>query len=75
MQDKAQRLSARSIVVVNGFPEETFSQLRTLADSRGVILMNEKDYKEKLPIELCQAMLAALSRRSSRLAARYVESY
>jgi hypothetical protein len=74
-QDKAQRLSARSIVIVNGFPEKTFAQLKTLADSRGVILMNEEDYKEKLPVELCQAILAALSRRPHRLSPRYIESY
>jgi len=62
MQDKAQRLRARSIVIVNGFPDETFLQLKTIADSRGVILMDEKDYKEKLPAELCKTMLSTLSR-------------
>lgn len=63
MQDKAQRLEAKSIVVVNGFPQNTFLQLKTIADSRGVILMNQKDYKDRLPYELCRTMLLALSRR------------
>ncbi|MFA5364479.1 MAG: hypothetical protein WC325_04780 [Candidatus Bathyarchaeia archaeon] len=63
-QDKAQRLRAMSIVVANGFPEDTFSQLKTIADSRGVVLMNEKDYKEKLPTVICNAILSSLSQRS-----------
>lgn len=73
MQDKAQRLRARSIVVVNGFPENTFLQLKTIADSRGVALMNEKDYKDKLPAEICQTMLSALSRPARAI--RYIEEY
>lgn len=66
MQDKAQRLEAKSIVVVNGFPQNTFMQLKTIADSRGVILMNQKDYKDRLPYQLCRTMLLALSRRPRR---------
>jgi hypothetical protein len=75
MLDKAQRLRARGIVVVNGFPDEAFLQLKTIADSRGVILMNEKDYTEKLPSELCQAMLFALSRPRVPSAVRYRDVY
>jgi hypothetical protein len=75
MLDKAQRLRARGIVVVNGFPENTFSQLKTISDSRGVILMNEKDYKEKLPAELCKAILFALTRPRTPSAIRYRNPY
>jgi len=60
--DKAQRLNAQSIVIVNGFPEDVFLNLKTIADSRGVILMNETDYRSKLPAKLCEIMLSALSR-------------
>jgi hypothetical protein len=67
MIDKAQRLRARGIVVTSGFPQDTFTQLKIIAESRGVILMDERDYKEKLPSELCNAMLSALSRTHSRI--------
>jgi len=73
MQDKAQRLKAKSIVVVKGFPSNTFSQLKTIADSRGVILMTEKDYKEKLPSQLCENMLLSLSPRRPHFIYRYPE--
>lgn len=75
MQDKAQRLNAKSIVVVNGFPEDTFSQLKIIADSRGVILMNENDYKQKLPDELCYAMLSSFSRPRIQRFARLNQVY
>lgn len=50
--DKAQRLKADSIVITNGFPDETFLKLKKIADSRGVGLMNEKNYKLGLPSAL-----------------------
>lgn len=74
-QDKAQRLGARSIVIVNGFPEETFAQLKTLANSRGIILMNETEYKTQLPTELCQAMVSALNRRMLQRVTRLIDRY
>lgn len=60
-QDKARRLDARSIVIVKGFPDETFLKLKKIADSRRVSLMNEKDYEVGLPTELCSNLLSAIT--------------
>jgi hypothetical protein len=70
MIDKAQRLRARGVVVTNGFPQNTFSQLKAISESRGVVLMNETDYKEKLPNELCRIMMSGLSSPRSRVIRR-----
>lgn len=48
-QDKAQRLRAKSVVIANGFVDDTFAKIKNLADSRGVVLMSEKDYEVSLP--------------------------
>jgi len=47
--DKAQRLSAESIIIAKGFPEEIFNQMKELATSRHITLLNENNYKETLP--------------------------
>jgi hypothetical protein len=47
--DKARRLRAESVVVVKGFPERTFMDLKSLADSRGVRLMSNENYEKILP--------------------------
>jgi len=47
--DKAQRLGARSAVIAKGFPESVFNDLKKIAESRGVILLGETNYKDVIP--------------------------
>lgn len=67
-QDKARLLNARSIVIVNGFPDDIFLKLKKIADSREVRLMNEKDYEIGIPAELCNNLLLTIAplRRTMR---------
>jgi len=46
--DKAQRLHAESIIITKGFPEEVFNQMRELAGSRNITLLNEHNYADTL---------------------------
>jgi len=46
--DKAQRLHAQSIIITKGFPEETFNQMKELASSRNITLLNEHNYVDTL---------------------------
>lgn len=57
--DKAQRLGARSAVVVRGFPEESFNELKKIADSRGIALLSEANYRDVLPKLFFQDLLRA----------------
>lgn len=61
--DKARRLKAESVVVVKGFPEKTFIDLKSLADSRGVSLMSDQDYKENLPFIFLNNLMGTLRPR------------
>lgn len=65
-QDKARRLRARSIVISNGFPNETLLKLKKIANSREVRLMSEKDYEIDLPTELCNELLRTITPRYGR---------
>jgi len=47
-QDKALGLGARSIVIAKGFPDDVFGELKKIADSRKVVLLNEQNYKVEL---------------------------
>jgi len=58
--DKARRLKAESIVVVKGFPEKTFTDLKSLADSRGVSLMSDENYRNSLPFVLLNNLTRTL---------------
>jgi hypothetical protein len=62
-QDKAQRLGAKSIVIAKGFPEETFSELKKIADSRRVTLLNETNYENELPKIFWDNILEAYAAR------------
>jgi hypothetical protein len=59
--DKAQRLGARSTVIVRGFPEDSFTDLKQIADSRGISLLSDSNYKDALPKLFLQDMLRAYS--------------
>jgi hypothetical protein len=59
--DKAQRLGARSTVIVRGFPEDSFIDLKQIADSRGISLLSDSNYKDALPKLFFQDMLRAYS--------------
>lgn len=57
--DKAQRLGAKSAVIAKGFPEDTFYELKKIAESRGVILIDENNYKDIIPKMLLNDVLNA----------------
>lgn len=57
-QDKAQRLRAKSVVIANGFVDDTLAKIKNLADSRGVVLMSEKDYEVGLPALLLDLVVS-----------------
>lgn len=46
--DKAQRLKATCVIIVRGFPKQTFTQIQELAQSRGIFLFDESNYKKSL---------------------------
>ena len=64
--DKAQRLSATSIIITKGFPEETFNQMKEVANSRHVTLLNENNYKETLPKIILTKLLNRFEDYSNR---------
>lgn len=43
--DKARRLGAESIVITKDVPTEIFNSIKEMADSRGILLLNEGNYK------------------------------
>ena len=55
--DKARRLGAKAVVIAKGFPDQTFSEIKKIADSRGVVLFNEENYKVKIVGEFLEHML------------------
>lgn len=55
--DKAQRLGAQSVVIAKGFPEQAFNELKKIADSRGVTLLSDSNYKNQLHKVLCEDLL------------------
>jgi len=57
--DKAQRLGAKSVVIAKGFPENTFKELKKIANSRGVTLLNDANYKSALFRIFCYDLLEA----------------
>jgi len=57
--DKARRLGASSIVIVKGYPEQAYSDVKKIAESRGIILLNETNYKSSLPQILCNDLIKA----------------
>lgn len=59
--DKAQRLGANTVVITKGFPENTFTELKKIAESRGIVLLNEINYRNFLPRIFCGDLLKAFS--------------
>lgn len=57
--DKAQRIGAKVIVITRGFPDEIFKELKKIADSRHVTLLNDTNYKNELPSILWNSLLDA----------------
>ena len=57
--DKAQRLEAKSVVITRGFAEETFKELKKIADSRGIVLLSDTNYKDMLFKIFCNDLLEA----------------
>ncbi len=55
--DSARLLGAKAIVVAKGFPAQTFSDIKKIADSRGVVLLNEEDYELKIGAEFLEHLL------------------
>lgn len=46
--DKSQRLKANCIIIAKGFPENIFNQMKEVATSRNITLLNEVNYKQNL---------------------------
>ena len=46
--DKSQLVGAATLIVVRGFPEDIFNQMKSIANSRRVALFNENDYRKGL---------------------------
>jgi len=57
--DKAQRIRAKVIVIVGGFPDEIFKEFKKIADSRHVTLLNAANYKNELPSVFWDSLLEA----------------
>lgn len=61
--DKARRLQAESVIVTKGFSKQQLSALKSLADSRGVGLMSDENYKIRLPSFLLGTLREVLTPR------------
>lgn len=59
--DKARRIGAESIVITKDVPAEIFDSIKEIADSRGVTLLNEKNYKTDLCDQLLESLLFSVS--------------
>jgi len=46
--DKSQRLKAVCIIIAKGFPDNIFNQMKEVATSRNITLLNEVNYKQNL---------------------------
>lgn len=44
--DKANRLGIESVVILNGFPKDVFSDIREIATSRGIILLDNESIND-----------------------------
>jgi hypothetical protein len=75
--DKAQRLGAKSAVITKGFPESAFNDLKKIADSRGIALLNETNYRSSLPRLFCDNLVKAFSepvRYPVRYSSRFIRT-
>jgi hypothetical protein len=57
--DKAQRIRAKVVVIAGGFPDEIFKELKKIADSRHVTLLNDANYRNELPSVFWDSLLEA----------------